>query len=64
MRTTAAGCAISGSLVEWRASRVHAEATGKLGQPKQQLHARLMTTLSPDAFAGHTPMMQQYLRLI
>ncbi|MBA5790383.1 hypothetical protein H3280_25700, partial [Escherichia coli] len=22
-----------------------------------------MTTLSPDAFAGHTPMMQQYLRI-
>jgi len=22
-----------------------------------------MTTLSPEAFAGHTPMMQQYLRL-
>jgi len=23
-----------------------------------------MTTLSPDAIANHTPMMQQYLRLI
>lgn len=22
-----------------------------------------MTTLSPEAFAGHTPMMQQYLRI-
>jgi hypothetical protein len=40
------------------------EATGKLGQPKQQLHTRLMTTLLPRAVAGHTPMMHQYLRRI
>ncbi|WP_181035520.1 hypothetical protein [Burkholderia anthinoferrum] len=45
-------------------SRLHTEATGKLGQPKQQLYAGSMTTLSPEAFAGHTPMMQRYLRLI
>jgi len=64
VRTIAAGRAISGNLAERRTSRVHAEAAGQLGQPKQQLRARLMTTLSPDAFAGHTPMMQQYLRLV
>ncbi len=34
------------------------------GQLKQQIHAGSMTTLSPEAFAGHTPMMQQYLRFI
>ncbi|WP_175923350.1 hypothetical protein [Burkholderia latens] len=51
-------------LAERPTSRLRTEAAGKLGQPKQQLYAGSMTTLSPEAFAGHTPMMQQYLRLI
>ncbi|WP_175751993.1 hypothetical protein [Burkholderia ambifaria] len=51
-------------LAKRRTSRLPVRATGKLGQLKQQLYAGSMTTLSPEAFAGHTPMMQQYLRLI
>ncbi|HDR9083353.1 hypothetical protein [Burkholderia vietnamiensis] len=39
-------------------------ATGKLGQPTQQFYAGSMITLAREAFDGHTPMMQQYLRLI
>ncbi|UEC01912.1 hypothetical protein [Burkholderia vietnamiensis] len=47
-------------LAERRTSRLSVGAAGKLGQPKQQLYAGSMTTLSPEAFAGHTPMMQHY----
>jgi hypothetical protein len=51
-------------LAEWPTSRLSAGVTGKLGQPKQRFYAGSMITLSPEAFAGHTPMMQHYLRLI